>query len=357
MILCLITIFYFLENFLNFINAILDAIVDLILLIIKIFLPKPKIVRDETLGYTNTIAYLKKLLKHKEWKILEKKLELATKSELSLFIEHLASTSSNSAELLQTWYEERPNQIYPRLVSANYFINWAWDARGTGYADTVSERMAILFFERLNQAHILLEEAIEINPTHSEAHSQMITLGQAYPYVNKEEVIAKMNEIDASHFDAQTKIAYSLTQRWGGKKGEALDYVFKLCNDEPKGSTLHGLIAWVHIEEWVGLENTFSNNKYFLSNKVQNQLFTAFSHAFPEEVFRDDIDSIEALNAFAFCFYLANKKDLTKKILLYLNGRTSESPWHYLNISVLWLFDSNYNYTKIHKEVGIISLR
>jgi hypothetical protein len=345
-----------LSQFFAMINAILDAIVDVILMIIKVFLPKPKIVRDETLGHSNILIYLNKLLKQKQWKLLEQKLAQANKYELSFFIEHLSSTSSTNAILLEAWYDERPKQIYPCLVGARYFVTWAWDARGTGYAETVSERMGRLFFERLNQAHILLEEAIEIDPTHSQAYYQMITLGKAYPYVDKKEVIAKMNEVDKSHFYAQTNIAYALTERWGGKKGEALKYAFNLCNDEPQGSTMHGLIAWVHIEEWVGLSNSMLRNKYFLSKRVKHEVFTAFTQAFPNEDFRDDLDAIDALNAYAFCFYLSKQKDLARKILLYLNGRANESPWDYLDVSVLWLFDSNYNYSVVHRGVGIASL-
>jgi hypothetical protein len=320
---------------------------------LKSILPNPSIVMDDTLGYGNRIRYLQKLLRNKQWVLLEEKLSEASKAELPLYISHLASTTQENANYLAQWLKQRPKEIYPLLVNAEYFKDWAWDARGTGMGSTVNETMAELFIERLHQAYMLLTDVIELDPNHVEAYHQMVTLGMAHPYIDKNEIITKMNEIDREHFSAQSSICYALTERWGGKKDEAIDYVFKLCNDRPRGDTLHGLIAFVHIEEWVGLDNMVKRGNYFLTKDVKYDIFTSYKHTFPNEVFRDDIDSLYALNAFAVCFYLARRIDKVKKILIYLKKRSTPSPWHYLQTSPLSYLDENYSYSAVHKEMGI----
>ena len=326
-------------------------IFPLFLSFLKKVLPKPSIIMDKTLGYSNQINHLKKLLKHKEWELLENQLAKADSSELSLFIDYLAVTDEDNADLLSQWYTARPKRLYPLLVSSKHFMLWAWDARTGAYAKDVEDSAWELFFQRLDIAKEMLEEAMRIEPKHSEAYHQFITLGMAHNGVSKTEAIAKLNEVSKGHFSAQCNIVYSLVERWGGKEGEALDYAYNFCNDVPKGSAFHALIASVHVDRWVGLEYDEREN-YFSQRGVRDDIFNAYEYAFPDEVFSDDIDSILALNLFAFCFYQGKRKTIASKILVFLDGRTGESPWQYIN-TFMSLVDENYTYSSVYNECKI----
>jgi len=330
----------------------------LLIKLAKTFLPSPNLQMDTTLGYQNTVRYCKKLLKLREWEKLENKLDSVSNSELSLLIDHLVSSQSpEDVILLEKWYDARPREVYPAVVRANYFISWAWDARGTALAESVNQKQWVLFFERLNESIEMIDKAIELNPNHFYAYTKLLVLGMAHPNIDIDEAISAMNQVNRHNFTAQKAIIYSLTERWGGDKGTALDYAYAFCNDEEEGSTFHALIAYAHIESWMDiLEEALKARHYFLNEKVINDIFIAYEQVFPNEEFRDDIDSIEALNIFAFCFYLAKRKELVGKILLYLNGRSGEFPWHYSDYSSLWFIDVNYTYSAIHKDVGISKL-
>ena len=104
----------------------------------------------------------------------------------------------------------------------------------------------------------MLEEAIKIAPEHHQAYYQFITLGMAHQSVNKYETIKNMNEIDKFHFGAQQSIAYSLTERWGGNKNEAFDYVNSINN--------HRLQTIQQLESDQLLEKKLELNAEFVSN-------------------------------------------------------------------------------------------
>jgi hypothetical protein len=324
---------------------------------IKLILPKPSIVMDNMLGHRNEIIYLQKLVRDKKWLILEIKLSEADKASLPLYISYLTSTSVENLALLTLWLEKHPNSIYPYLVNAGYYTQWAWDTRGRGLGMRISPINDELFIERLHQAYMLLQDALELVPDTIEAYHQMVILAMVHPYIDKEKIHQRMNEIDETHFSAQSSIISTLSTRWGAKENKALEYVYALCNDRPKGDTLHGLIAILHIEEWVGLNNTGFTTAYFLSKNVQYDIWSAYQQCFPNEVFREDIDALKALNAFAFCFYLSRRKETVKKILRYLNGRSSTLPWEYLQHTFFAFIDVNYRYSRVHKELGILKLK
>ena len=257
---------------------------------------------DNTLGYKVIINRLKNLLARERWNIVEEELAKKNHAELSLFIYHISTTKSSDARILQEWYQARPHSFYATIMYANYFINYAWDARGSGLASTVTQEMGMLFYQRLDQAHGLLEQAISINPSHPEPYSLSITVERAREYKGSS-LIDDLNRIDKTHLAGQSSIITGLAVRWGGAKGEALNYVREVSKDEPAGSILHGLIAEAHIEVWMDfIEDLLAAKNYFIRKDVRHDLLSAYEKAFPNQLFRKDIDSILILNTFAFLY-------------------------------------------------------
>jgi hypothetical protein len=58
----------------------------------------------------------------------------------------------------------------------DFLIKYAWEARGNGFADTVSAEGFRLFTERLTEAGRVLEEAWEVSPGHSRTATLMLTV-------------------------------------------------------------------------------------------------------------------------------------------------------------------------------------
>lgn len=318
--------------------------------VVKTILPNPKFKIDETLGYQIEIDNLRKLIKHKKWEMIENHLKTMSSSELELVINYLITTSTEDTYLIKQWYHERPKEFYPTIIYANYFIHWAWDARGSGYADGVEQEAWAIFFERLNEAYNLIHEAIELNPNHPKPYNMLLTLSMtsASNGININEVISKLNSIDKEDYGVQKSIIYALTERWQGEKGDAINYAYTACKDAPKGSSLYALIPYAHIERWMdfGSEEREESNKFFMKNGVRQNILDAYQEAFPNQNFRDDVDSLDALNQFAFCFYLTKNTKELNTILHFLQGRLTEYPWVYK----FWFSISTYGYSMIYHK-------
>ena len=62
-------------------------------------------------------------------------------------------------QALKDWLHARPASITARVALARNLTDFAWKARGSGYANTVSESAGKMFAERLDQAAEVLNEA------------------------------------------------------------------------------------------------------------------------------------------------------------------------------------------------------
>lgn len=60
---------------------------------------------------------------------------------------------------LNDWINARPDSITARVALANELVSYAWKARGSDYADKVSNASWAIFFQRLNKAVNVLDAA------------------------------------------------------------------------------------------------------------------------------------------------------------------------------------------------------
>lgn len=321
--------------------------------LLKMILPSPGLVMDDTLGYGVLIERLQNFLARGRWDIVESELAKRSRAELSLLVLHMGTTKQENGSILQSWYQACPHSFYATLIYAHYFIEYAWDARGSGLGSSVTEEMGMLFFQRLEEANALLEEAKHINPNHPEPYALSIVIEKARAF-HGSRLIEDLNRTDKLHIVGQRAIINGLSQRWGGAKGEGLAYAKSLSKGAPKGSLLHGLIADAHIEIWMDfMEDLLGAKNYFTHKNVKHELLMAYEKAFPQKKFTKDIDTILVLNAFAFCFYLAKLEPQAREILTFLKGKSELYPWEYADSSVLAFLDVNYAYTAIHKELKV----
>lgn len=66
---------------------------------------------------------------------------------------------------LDAWVQARPRSAWARTARGKLLVSWAWQARGSGYADSVTEEGWRLFRERLLRARQDLEAAVELEGT------------------------------------------------------------------------------------------------------------------------------------------------------------------------------------------------
>jgi hypothetical protein len=83
---------------------------------------------------------------------------------------------------LNRWEAMRPKSITARVALAKSYVGYAWNARGDGFSDTVSESGWKLFVQRLKKAQTILDQAKTLHTKCPEWYvaMQQVALGQSW---------------------------------------------------------------------------------------------------------------------------------------------------------------------------------
>jgi hypothetical protein len=152
----------------------------------------------------------------------------------------------------EKWCKSRPKSVAARLSYGKLLTNWAWDARGTDWADTVTEKAWELFHERLTLALSVLEQATDIEKDpYVYAQLMIVAKGlQLSPQAVKD-YLSKAQAIDSVHiYSYYTSYADRLLLRWEGKPGEYQAFVEEsVKKTRPEiGETLYAILMTPHIK-------------------------------------------------------------------------------------------------------------
>ena len=122
----------------------------------------------------------------------------------------------------QEWIAAKPASISARVAYADFLTEYAWRARGTGYADKVSEDGWRLFGERLAAARKVLEEArgLEEKDPYWWVTALTVALGQSWDRAQYEVLIAEAHAFEPKFWGYDTSRAVSLLPRWLGEPGD-----------------------------------------------------------------------------------------------------------------------------------------
>jgi hypothetical protein len=122
-----------------------------------------------------------------------------------------------------------PNSSMPLVFKGVGYIDYAWDARGFGFANTVAPRNFQLFADRLTMAASALEKAYAIDPSDPAAPTAMlhVELGQGRGKAVMEQWFQRATAADPMHSDPygrerdayEWKLEY-LTPRWYGSEAQ-----------------------------------------------------------------------------------------------------------------------------------------
>lgn len=120
------------------------------------------------------------------------------------------------------WREARPKSTAAPLVLAIAWRNYGWQARGTGYASTITAADGQLFQERLEKCAEILS-ASEWTAEKDPEWFRLAVLMQKDHRGTKEQILAlckKSVELHPTFPETLVMAAVSFYPRWGGKPGE-----------------------------------------------------------------------------------------------------------------------------------------
>jgi len=221
-------------------------------------------------------------------------------------------------KMLQRWHEAHPGSVTPRIVLADAHTEYAWEARGHGWASTVTEEGWKGFREHLTKAWEILREAEKLETKDPQLYSIMVLTGMG---LSKDrpgalasllsdvtglkltrneiaEAFEKGVQVEPAYYHTYFRRAISLLPRWGGGPGEVELFAARAVEltRDLEGEALYAVVAY-HVLDFVGTA-TYCHRFHFSWPRIKQGHIDLLKR-FPESTYR--------LNA--FCLFASIYKD------------------------------------------------
>lgn len=227
---------------------------------------------------------------------------------------------TNLFEHLKLWVKAKPDSITARTALGWALREYAWKARGTGWANTVTPSAWKLFHARLAESRETLLSATNSPEKCPLWFSSLlgVGLGEGWPRPMYDRVFAAGTNFLPGFAPIYFVKCYHLLPRWHGAAGEweqfASDAADEFGGDE--GDVLYARIAWAMHENRV-YTNMFRESK--LSWPRTKRGFLLLQERYP--------DSISLTSEFCCLAGVARDRVLMKELFAKLEGRVDLSVW------------------------------
>ncbi len=148
---------------------------------------------------------------------------------------------------LSRWVSVRPKSITARVALANAYTAYAWNARGSDYAETVTQSGWKLFHERIEKARTILEDASRVRARcpHWYAVMQQVALAESWDLSRETALLAEAVAFAPDYYYYYRNHANYLKPQWSGAEGDAERFAAQTADrvGGPKGDILYFQIA------------------------------------------------------------------------------------------------------------------
>ena len=148
-------------------------------------------------------------------------------------------------DLLRQWTKAKPESITAKVALASCLNKFAWNARGTGFANKVAEENYQLFSERVREAEkILWSVEGEKNCPVWYSVMQQIALAEGWDRDSHEKLYDDAVQHEPTFYDFYRQKLISLLPRWQGAPGEAEAYMnsFAVQQGNPQSAIVHFMV-------------------------------------------------------------------------------------------------------------------
>lgn len=170
-----------------------------------------------------------------------------------------------------------PNRPLPLIFKGAFYTRYAWDARGNGFAYTVTPQGWKLMADRLSVAEEALTKAWRMDPTNPQAAVEMITveLGQGRGRNVMETWYRRALEADPDNLDAVRAKMHYLEPKWYGGAEDMLIFAAELRDSK----NYHAAFCEFTIEAHFTLSGYAENpDAYLREPAVWAELRPIFEH-------------------------------------------------------------------------------
>ena len=229
---------------------------------------------------------------------------------------------------LEKWKAAYPESPTPLVVLGKVYTSWAWKARGSGYANTVTDEGWRLMRERLAKAREYLETADKLSVRDAEIYRALlqVAVGQGWSKDEMDAAFKKGIALDPNYVRLYEAKAYFLLPRWHGDPGEWEAFA-KEAADSRGGD--EGDILYMHIarsQAWTEGTRFFQNTDIDY-NRMKRGFETLLNRQ-PGDLFEE--------NSFCYFACIAGDRKTAKELFGTIGGRWQQEVWGNQNYFDQW---------------------
>jgi tetratricopeptide (TPR) repeat protein len=176
----------------------------------------------------------------------------------------------------EDWLRSDPSSHFANAAIGIFYVDYAWHARGSGWANTVTEEGYRLFKERLLKARNYLEKAYIADYSDPVVPSGLIkvALGLGSDYAEMEKQFQRAIKADRSAYEAYGAKFTFLMPKWHGSREEMFSFARETARNAPADSLAPLVLAKAHWEMYARSEDRAS---YFQQPEVWNEVRSVYS--------------------------------------------------------------------------------
>jgi Domain of unknown function (DUF4034) len=220
---------------------------------------------------------------------------------------------------LQSWADAYPQSPAPLVALGDCYVTWAWKARGSGYANTVTDEGWRLMKERLRKAREYLEAAEKLPVKDPAVYNALlrVALGQGWDKDEMDAVFQKGIQLEPNYQQLYESKAYFLLPRWYGRPGEWETFAQEAADARggDEGDILYMSIA--RSEAWSESEDFFKNTS--ISYDRMQRGFEVSLKRYPNYTWE--------MNSYCYFACIADDRETAEKLFGKINGQWEKTIW------------------------------
>lgn len=234
------------------------------------------------------------------------------------------------------WLADQRKNPDGLLVAGSLYTYLAWTARGSGYADTISDQGVQLFFERLQRAYVTLKQAAQLAPRDATIWTRLLIVGRGMNtgLEETESYFVKAATIDPHNYEAHHQMMQYKCAKWFGSNEEMWAFAESATSNAPAGSPVYSLIPVAHREHLVTLFDSPQatdpeqiERDYWRRPVVAKSITDAYGK-FRVKPAGSDPDRLSAFGDFAYGLWKCGAKQQAAEAFKQIGNRVTGWPWH-----------------------------
>jgi hypothetical protein len=223
---------------------------------------------------------------------------------------------------LNKWVQTKADSITARVALASFWMNYAWEARGTGYADTVKDGGWEMFDSRLTKAEQVLGEARKLEskcPMWWDV-MQSVALGRAWKLEDYDKIFNEAVKFEPGYTQYYNGKAWYLLPRWFGKEGDWQKFAAEAADKVggEAGDVLYARIGW-RMHQRIYYKGSFLRETSYLWPRMKKGL-QSIAQKYPR--------SLPPASELAYLAYQAEDRDCAKPIFTKMGLLVDTGTWH-----------------------------